>query len=676
MRTFGRRLALIVSAALAVSLAANACDVSLPGSSKPTGLTAGDLKSAGAHLPSDQSQAADALVDQIFGGDEHLAQASVAEALRRSGFPLVSINGPVVAMPDHLVLVKDLVYIEMIPELTKGVRRDDYYSPAQMAELLNGVGLSADPLPADALIDALGLWAKDPGPLERQFAAATIRALSGRRGELLYANADLESLRMDPLQTFLVVGHATSPVGFRGTSQATPRPSGRLDGVLGITQAAAADPCAAGDGIEKLKKTPEGTGQVGDVIYDQGKDRLVDQIEERLKHAGHGSIAGGFKTGVEVEDKGADLLSVLLLLMGAQITLNDDHGGRTHYRHTPGDTSRNVKLTASARFDSNIAKEHIGCYKLAGIDVPESGPLEGFRVRWRLDQARDYIEAAGRRWTGDAKHLKVVSRDVRKLDASGGAGDVTGKDGQSHLELYPKTEDHPPAQGSKAVVMHGKVWVTAALDKDDFPLKLSHLIPKKGGSPAAYLFQNIYDLALGVLKRSGLPNAEDMITVDYHGNDIYIAKGDTPNVFLFFVNLPVYMDVYTCDGLAGQWKGGAGANVDPTVFGSIAAQIAGQTLTAQQYKNDDLRFQINPEGSYGSPFVITSFMKGMMYITNVPKPEDHLNGPVGSVDFNIGGQSLDALGGAEGGLFTTRYPVLGVESDSRCPENRAHFEND
>lgn len=59
----------------------------------------------------------------------------------------MSINGPVVAMPDHLVLVKDLVYIEMIPELTKGVRRDDYYSPAQMAELLNGVGLSADPCP-------------------------------------------------------------------------------------------------------------------------------------------------------------------------------------------------------------------------------------------------------------------------------------------------------------------------------------------------------------------------------------------------------------------------------------------------------------------------------------------------------------------------------------------------
>jgi hypothetical protein len=327
-----------------------------------------------------------------------------------------------------------------------------------------------------------------------------------------------------------------------------------------------------------------------------------------------------------------------------------------------------VKLTASVRFDSDIAKEHIGCYKLAGIDVPESGPLEGFRVRWRMSQARDYIEAAGRRWTGDAKHLKVVSRDARKLDASGGAGEVTGKDGQSRLEVYPKTEDHPPPDGSKSAVMHGKVWVTAALDKDDFPLKLSHLIQPKG------LVQNIFDLALGVLKRAGLPNAEDLVTVDYHGNDIYVAKGDTPNVILVFVVLPVFMDVYTCDGLAGHWKGKGGATVDPTAFGDLVASLVGQSLGGtQQYANDDLNFQI---GSYGQVFPITSWLNGAMYITNPPKPEDHLNGPVGYVDFIIGGQSLDLIGQLFLGLFTTRYPVLGLEEDSRCPPNKAHFEGD
>ena len=160
-----------------------------------------------ANLPPDPAKAAIALVDTILGKDAEAANAATIELLRRSGMPVVSAKGPVVALPDDYVLVDAAIYSEFIPFLTTSVRRGDGLSPDQFAGYMNDLGAFPGELPPDVLMAGLGTWGKDKdsGPEERT-AAAAIRALSAHRGEVLFAEADPETVHLDMLQLELVLG--------------------------------------------------------------------------------------------------------------------------------------------------------------------------------------------------------------------------------------------------------------------------------------------------------------------------------------------------------------------------------------------------------------------------------------------------------------------------------------
>lgn len=615
-------------------------------------VSAEEMEAVSTRLPEEPAEAAIALVQLIHGPDEGTAQAATGELLRRAGIPLVSVDGPIVGLPDDLVLVDAGIYINFVTELTRATRRNDSYSPEQLADLLAEVGVTGGRLPSDSLIAGLGHWGKAPdAPVESQVAGAAVRALAGRRLEVLYGGADLGAIEFDPLQTVLILAHATSRSWPRLDTGARILPGGRL---------AAPAPRQRGP-CDSLAQAMKDRGLVEEVTTDATKDQIIDSwIESALSE----NAARAVKLGQAVYEKGSAVLSTLLLLLGAQIRVSDNRSGQTHFWHSKGETSKNVTLTAYAHFDSTIAATKVACYQLAGIDVPRPGPLVGFRVRWSIDQQ------LGRGYQG--RFLTTASdADSRKVDACGTCGEVTGQNGTSTLELRPARELIP----EKGPEHTGYVTVKASLDKDDFPFKLKDLLGLR--NPLGFVVDKTFDLAMSAIQRAGLPSQAHTIRVDYHGNDILIARGET-TLFLFYTTAPLSLDVYTCDGLDGQWhgRGGLGAEALTFIGEAVVDLLDVDAQPADIFR--DFNFHINPD-AYESPFDIVPELKmtGVMRIDRILIAAQRViivgqtaGRPVGEVEVLIDGVSpgLLSLGGS------TTYPVIWMPFDDRCPGGGSTFD--
>src|SRR3990172_2864761 len=103
-------------------------------------VTAADLEAVAARLPADPASAGMLLVEFILTGEPRVARAAVGELLRRSGIPLVSPDGALVAAPDGVVLKDAVVYAELVTELTAAVRSDTPYTPQEVVWLLADLG--------------------------------------------------------------------------------------------------------------------------------------------------------------------------------------------------------------------------------------------------------------------------------------------------------------------------------------------------------------------------------------------------------------------------------------------------------------------------------------------------------------------------------------------------------
>lgn len=603
----------------------------------------------------DLNQEIQNLVEVIFGQDEQAAQEAVTEVLRLAGLPVVSVDGPVIAQPPGMVLEDAAVYAELIPDLTRSLRRRDFYQPEQIAILLVEAGVTPEPLALTALVAGLGQWGKGADdPAESQVAGAAVRALAGRRLQVLYQGADLEGIDFDLLQATLILAHATS----RARPALAEQGNGFIPVGWGVQSAWAQDkgPC---DDLEKTLTPPN---QVQEVMKDQIKGKLIDAWKEFLFSEQARQAIG---KGENVYSKGTAILNVLLLLLGAQIEVSDNQGGITHFKHEAGSRAEHVKVAALAYFDSNIAKKKVACYKLAGIDVPPPGPMEGFKIRWSLDQR------LGRGYEG--KYLAVVPADNKKLDSCGTCGDTTGKDGRSTIELYPPVEKNPDV-GEE---LNGRVLVEASLDKTDFPFKLGDLLALR--NPAEFAASKLWDLAISALSKAGLPSARRSIRVDYHGADIFVAKGHA-NLFLFYAVAPVELDLYTCEGLNGQWqgRGGLGGN-DTTFFGEIAEGITGQDIPEGVEYLQDFRFMINPEADESVFDIVPEIQmtgvlrinQALMRANKVKVVGQRVARPVGEVEVLLGGQSLSMITFGGGSV----YPVYWMPTDERCPEGGYEFES-
>ena len=149
-------------------------------------------------------------------------------------------------------------------------------------------------------------------------------------------------------------------------------------------------------------------------------------------------------------------------------------------------------------------------------------------------------------------------------------------------------------------------------------------------------------------------------------------------MWLFYVTLPVTVDLYTCTGLKGPWLGTAGMTEwDVTMFGDLAASLAKQPLPHDfQALNTDVNFSV-PVGSGDGvyPFHINEFMTGELEID-----EDYVSGDnrgfmgkVGESDILVGNQSLQPLCDMLAGMCSVNYPIMGVGADERCGEQNEYF---
>jgi hypothetical protein len=640
-----------------------------------------------ASAPTDPFDAAAYLVDQIGGGDLGRAAAAVGEILRRSGIPVVSSDGPVLAWPDHLVLTDLPVYAEWTADLAREVIHEEAWTLAAFVDGLKGIELideQADPADVGA---GLATWGKDPeDPVESVFAGAVLRALGGRRGQVMVPGLDAELLAIDTLAGTLVLAHALGDADERtplAAHLATRRPGralGVAPGERGLVQALAlarSDPCAAlADGVRSR------TGQAG-------KDILKDKVKDAIKRRAPSAVRDRVGTLIDVSDKALDVVSLLLLLAGTEFELVADKPA-THYKHAGGSRREHVKLKAKATFDSALAQKNLACYRLAGIKVPPNGPIAGFKVAWMLTQALGSYSRFG---TGmnpfplfqQGKHLTVVRADRWKVCDRLSCGETTGSDGMSQLELYPPVEMKP----NKGAHLYGKVGVKASLSQDDVPSLVKVTDPRSlikrgaGGLPtgqAAWAIKKIVDLAISYLKRAGLPNRSLTINVGYHGNDVYVVKG-SGTAFLFWYSAPFKIDLYTCEGLReGVWKGEAEFKGIRNFLGDAAKAIFRVNLRGRVVdRNPNVNQPLNLLDQSGFPWVtpIDPYLNAWFEVTRRPREEtvmleggprliaEHLDGTVGDVQLYVGDTSLD-VAMETFGLGTANFPIVGRPDDPRC----------
>ena len=174
----------------------------------------------------------------------------------------MSALGPIVAMPNHAVIVNMPIEVELLPMLTDSIRGGVFYTPDQVGQLLQLEGATVHPLTGAEVVGILDYWGKSSSDAtETVVAGSATRALAAQRHQLLIPSmvvdattqraadtdpasvdstllAELSSparlLGLDPLQTILLAAHAASRLqtdgpGLRSQGAATVADSGCPD---------------------------------------------------------------------------------------------------------------------------------------------------------------------------------------------------------------------------------------------------------------------------------------------------------------------------------------------------------------------------------------------------------------------------------------------------------------
>ncbi|WP_146605662.1 hypothetical protein [Micromonospora craterilacus] len=645
-----------VAVLICVALAATACTAD-GNDPKPTGgVDQAAIEAVAGRLADDPTEAAEQLVAEIHSADPARSAAATAELLRRAGHPIVSAKGPVVAMPDQVAMYDAPVYAELIPLLAAATRAGDRYTVDQFADLLHAVGLTAKKATFAQLTTVIGGWAKAPGdhPVFVS-AAAGVRALSAHRQQVLFPGADPETAYLDPLQTVLLLGHATSrfaEVATDGQPQAAARP-GLVDRLLGGGVAHAADdgPCKALS--RRFGPAPD---PVAKGVIDTAKGYLKDGLIKLLSEEAQDKVGRAD----ELWGKSSAAASAILLLLGARIALTADKTS-THFKHKAGSRDEHVLLTASATFDLETALDKIDCYALAGVSVPKAGPLKDFTIRWSAIQPQ-----AGTIQKGGTHLLKAVSADSVKWTR----GVKTGDDGKATLELKPPVED-PDGEGEK---LTGQATYFASLDKEGLPFELGDVYGLLS-NPVGFGVGKNFDLLRDVLVKAGLPAQSITIEVTYHGSDIVLAQG-AGEVNLILAKLPkVYVDLVSCAGVAGPFKGTAG--YDGVRSGQLL-QMAGEATgvhVPKGFAGRDNKISFTPNDRPGpQPFFIMKGEGGNQFLDGVIRfypflntravvlADNRIGRPVGDVEIQLAGSTFP--------FSKLSWPVVRVTADPRCPEVR------
>lgn len=631
--------------------------------------TPDSLRSVADALPDGEVAAAEQLVEIVWGSDSLAAVSATGEILRRAGLPLVSADGPVVALPEGSVIVNAPVLVELLPTLTAAARSGTIFPPEQVGELLEFIGFAATPPTAADVVGLLAAWGKQytgggsggdanggsGGDIaEVRAAGAAARALARVRGDLLVPDF---VTGIDPITTVMLLAHAA---GELATSvDIVPAPSGLRAASAGALFGKAGQ--SACEAFEQ-KSDSRAEQEAMDGVKEGAKTRTRDAAGAAAEHYWGKSGSAWVNAAGETYDKLTDAISVVLLLLGAKLDLTADKS-ESHFRHQPGDRAGDVTFTATASFSSALAKRHLACWALIGIDVPPDGTLEGYTVNWRMSKAPQAFQAFS---------------DSRDKFAK---GDVTGADGISTVSVYPRTELSPPGDGETQPELTINATVTAGLDKNDFPWKFTDLIgfATSGGFGGAAV-KALYSLLMDLMKRGALPTKAYHIPVKYHGQMPFVMVGAMQaNSSFVSISVDFRADMYSCTGPLGPWQGtaGSGGDVSITHTGS-APQIAGSGQA-----DFPMRFELaksgEPQRFHVAEGVGIQVELDVGEVDRVLNPQvvrdmyDSMRGRpvvVGSGTWTLEGEEVARrLGGASTMSWdagTERFDVVSRATDDRC----------
>jgi hypothetical protein len=691
-----RRPLRAIAALIAVGLAVTGCtttDAAGGGgaSLEPLGAVPGAtaLDDIAADIPEAPEAAAHDLMALVRGPDRDRAVAATTEILRRAGFPIVTADGHVLALPDTWIARNHSIYAEFVPALTAHVRADSGYDASDVADFLTAVGVSGEAFDENVVVGAFAHWGKNETDIpETRFAGAVARESGWLRGEIFAPGATAP--RIDPLQLMLFVGHATAltvpiptdePAGGKGMSRGTPL------GWIGDTCQAlttqsdkeltsALDDPSVKDGIDKILGSAPDSGelakQTNDLLRAYGRDALRDGVKEGIRAFGEGTgkrivrrsaeaVTAGWDRAFFTYDLATDTLSAALLLLGARISLTSDDS--IHFWH---DDNPSMKFTATASFSSPLAAARLSCASLLGVTVPPDGPLTDFKVRWSLLQDTMPSNNTATQLFLEGKFLAPLKGEGRKTRD----GDDTDASGRSTLLTIPRQEKEPGV----GVLHTAAVTAKVKLDKDEFPFKLKDLmsLAKPSGIGGAAIGK-VIELAQQLLTKLGLPSAYRTVTVEYHAPDIYTIDGDGRLSFLFTGIEYFTTQAYSCDGLTGPWHANATftAAIGPAT--ETAASLLSVPITQREVnlRADDVVFTLEKTTAQQRAPLDMENISLSITLTELPGDDQpHLDGVVGTGTWSIDDADADQLLAYKPiAMFSSglRYPITGVDRHPGCP---------
>jgi hypothetical protein len=505
-------LAIAPTAALAATPTAELATQPSPTAEAPAAHPALDFSENTLDTPSGLSEAATYLAARAH--DPTDSAAAAAAILTRAGIPILSpFDGRMVNQPVTPNLADAYVYDFEAPLVGSGIAAHRYWALNDVSAFVSNLGLdlNGQPIPDTLYAEALARWtqtAVDDPTAPGEFLPLVVRELGLHHPapQDLADKPDAAAIQLDPLQFTLIVASLTSRFGVAQTAFA-PRPPG-------LAFPASGSPCAT---VSKTFDDPTG------ISKKYAKDSLLDTLRDDIEKTFGADAADAFKKGADYFDAGEDGLAVGLLLAGIHLDVSDDAKPvkqNAHYAHQVAAAENFYSYIATLRFDSPFPDTTLQCAGLAGIKLPDNGPLQGWQIRWRLEQDKKHVAPA-------------TSADSNKLErgfGGGGGGEITGDDGQSKLRVELAREPGCPSESSckKGIIKTGTATGTACADTTDLPLKLSDLMP---GLSGAFKFGKAAGkLIIDMVKRMSLPCVGDTVVITWHHPDTFLLTIDSTAV--------------------------------------------------------------------------------------------------------------------------------------------------
>lgn len=661
-----RRISASVLAA--VTVVASCSSVGGPGDG-PGGAAPGSAVEqvllAGRGLPDDPRLAARQLVRAIMDADSDAdAAGAVGELLRRSGFPIVTADGQVVGLPDDGGFPDYPIYAELLADFARAVRSSSGYPYPDVAAQLVDLGVFPGSVDWPVMATVLSSWGKQADEAAvAASASSAVRALSAAHGWPIDASRDGADVFLDPLQATILIAHLgevpllrSDGGGGSGGPGSSRRPAQSASGACTELNRA----FNGGSMVEK--GLVKGVSWFISEANGAALDALPEQYQGSVRNFRLAKGTSALKS----------YLPAFMLMIGVRFVA--EPVAEMHYMHADGEAGARRTLRVTAEYDSGMGDQTVECYRLAGIKVPQKGPMTGFGVDWEIAaQSTGPVRDAAGNFTSPGRHVQVVSNPRQAFPRG-----TTDASGAATLTVKPPVEGEPVGEGD---VIRDDVVIRAKLRKD---AKLTDFIAFN--VPGA-----LTKVAVNLSIDAYLPSVLIVLPVAYHGSDPIIVKGATDDVPLFFLMATIKstsIDLYSCKGLSGPWKGEAtwgglefnalGKSANATLDKMFGSQGFEQ-IAARSWRHEVAPFAATPGtttvfDAFGGEVVAHGELELKADLANYGRflrqmKDGRLGHEVGEARIVVGGGSSQVAPLPVGTITAFR-----VESDPRCDGSAPHWD--